>query len=166
MNDLLIGILLFGLLVLGTLGIIFLIPAGVKASTESEQDENHIYKIFWEEAGSRGDKVLSASGCLIPFIILAHADIDIEGIILCLVVAIGCGFYHSSVYKGYPVLTKSMQFFGIALLIVLTGISLLVRQQALSGLFVVYSVLFTGLAWGCYAVYRRARLIRITRLSN
>lgn len=166
MIEILIGILSFGFLVIGILGVLVLIPVWVKLSTESERDENHLYNIFREEAGFRGQKILSASGCLFPFIMLARPDFDIEGIVLCLIFAIGCGFYHSSVYRGYPVLTKSMQVFGLASLILLTGISLMVRGQALSSFFIVYSIMFFGLVWGGYAVYRRAQLIRITRLSN
>ncbi len=166
MIEALIGILSFGFIVLGILGVLVLIPVWVKLSTESERDENHVYGIFWEEAGFRGHKILSASGCLFPFIMLARTDFDIEGIVLCLVIAIGCGFYHSSVYRGYPVLTKSMQVLGLASLVLITVISLLVRNEVLSSFFIVYSIMFFGLAWGGYAVYRRAQLIRITRLSN
>ncbi|WP_026193583.1 hypothetical protein WKI13_13235 [Teredinibacter turnerae] len=164
MIEILIGFLSFSFLVLGIIGVIVLIPVWVKASTESERDENHIYRIFWEEAGFRGQKILSASGCLFPFVMLARPSFDIEGIVLCFVIAIACGFYHSSIYRGYPVLTKSMKYGGVASLLFLTGISFLVRSQTLSGFFLVYSIMFIGLLWGGYAVYRRAQLIRITRL--
>lgn len=163
MIEILIGILAFGVLVLVVLGVVVLIPVWVKASTESEQDENHIYSIFWEEAGFRGQKILSTSGCLSPFIILSRPEFDLVGSALYFAIAIACGFYHSSIYRGYPVLTKSMQISGIASLVLLTGISLLVRCQVLSSYFIVYSILFIGSVWGGYAVYRRAHLIRLAR---
>jgi len=166
MIETLTGTLAFGFLLLGVLGVIVLIPVWVKASTESEREKNHIYGIFWEEAGFRGHKILSASGCLFPFFILANPDFDIEGVVLLFAIAIACGFYHSSVYRGYPVQTKNMQVIGLASLVLLTCISLLVRSQVISSFFIVYSILFTGFVWGGYAVYRRAHLIRITRLAN
>lgn len=164
MTDALILIFSFGLLALSIIAVIALIPMWVTASTESERDTNHIYNIFWEEAGFRGQKIIAASGCLLPFVMLARPVFDIEGLVLCLAVSVTCGLYHSSVYRGYAVLTNKMIVSGIAGLSMLTLVSLMVRFGALSSLFILYSIMFVGTAWGGYAVYRRARLIRITRL--
>jgi hypothetical protein len=164
MSDTIILIFSFSLLALSIIAVAALIPMWVTASTESERDANHIYKIFWEEAGFRGQKILSASGCILPFVMLARPVFDIEGLVLCLVVSVVCGLYHSSVYRGYTVLTNKMVVAGIVALGMLTVVSLLVRSGALSSFFIVYSIMFVGTAWGGYAVYRRARLIRITRL--
>jgi hypothetical protein len=164
MIDALILIFSFSLLALSIIAVVALIPMWVKASTESERDTNHIYNIFWEEAGFRGQKILSVSGCILPFVLLARPVFDVEGLVLCLVVSVVCGLYHSSVYRGYTVLTNKMVVAGIVTLGMLTVVSLLVRNGALSSFFIVYSIMFVGTAWGGYAVYRRARLIRITRL--
>ena len=166
MIDVLISIFSFGLLLLSIVAVVALIPIWVTVSTESERDPNHIYNIFWEAAGYRGHKILSASGCLLPFVMLARPDFDVEGTLLCLLIALASGFYHSSVYRGYTVLTEKMVLAGLAALILLTAISLFVRNGALSSFFIVYSTLFIGMAWGIYAVYKRAQLIRLTRLSN
>lgn len=164
MIDVSILVFFFSLLVLSIIAMAALIPMWVTASTESERDTNHIYNIFWEEAGYRGHKILSASGCLSPFIMLARPAFDVEGLLLCLAVSVVCGFYHSSVYRGYTVLTNKMVVTGIVALCMLIVVSLLVRNGALSGFFIVYAIIFVGTAWGGYAVYRRARLVRITRL--
>ncbi|USD23329.1 hypothetical protein MJO52_09390 [Microbulbifer variabilis] len=164
MNDILLGVILFGLLVLGLVGIIFLIPLWVKVSTESEQDPNHLYSIFWEEAGFKGEKISSASGCLFPFIVLANPNFDIEGLILCIVVSVVCGLYHSSVYRGYAIITGKMKVAGVAALCMLTAVSFMVRYQALSSFYIIFCVALIGAAWGSYAVYRRAYLIRLERV--
>jgi hypothetical protein len=164
MIDVLTLIVSFSLLVLSIIAVAALIPMWVSASTESERDANHIYNIFWQEAGSRGQKIHAASGCILPFVMLARPVLDIVGLVLCLVISVVCGIYHSSVYRGHAVLTNKMIVAGIAALSMLTVISLLVRNGALSSFFIVYSIMFVGTAWGGYAVYRRAQLIRITRL--
>jgi len=164
MIDTLILVFSFSLLLLSIVAVVVLIPMCVTASTKSERDPNHIYKIFWEEAGYHGDKIISVSGCLLPFVMLARPVFDIEGMVLCLVISVVCGFYHSSVYRGYKILTKRMISAGVAVLIMLTVLSLLVRDGAVSIFLIVYFTMFTGMAWGGYVIYKRARLIRITRL--
>ncbi|WP_444888852.1 hypothetical protein [Microbulbifer sp. JMSA008] len=164
MNDILFGVILFGLLVLGLVGIIFLIPLWVKVSTESERDPDHLYSIFWEEAGSQGHKITSATGCLLPFVFLSNPNFSIEGLVLCFVVSVVCGLYHSSVYRDYAVITGKMKVAGVAALCMLAAVSFMVRYQALSGFYIIFCVISIGEVWGVYAVYRRAYLIRLERV--
>ncbi|WP_226647705.1 hypothetical protein [Microbulbifer variabilis] len=165
MNDILLGVTLFCLLVLALVGVIFLIPLWVEVSTESERDPNHLCSIFWEEAGFKGQKISSASGCLFPFIVLANPNFDIEGLTLCIVVSVVCGLYHSSVYRGYAVINRKMKMVGVAAICMLFAVSFLVRYQALSSFYIVFCVVSIGAAWGGYAVYSRSYLIRIERLT-
>lgn len=166
MIESLLGLLIFGFLILTILGIVFLIPIWVTASTESENNPNHIYKIFWEEAGYRGHKVLSASGCLLPFIALARPTFEFEGFIFCSVVAVICVNYHASVYRNYKVLTTKMKVAGSIILGLLIGASLLAKYELLPHFLLVFLLVLVGTAWGGFAVYRRSQLIHKARLSK
>lgn len=160
MAEILIDIFIFILLSLSVIGLIILIPVWVKASTESENNPNHIYNIFCEEAGSRGNKIMAASGCLIPFILIARPVFNPVNIIIGIAISIACALYHSSVYRGYPVLTSTMKTVGIFSIITLTTISTLSKREIISEFIIVYLAMFTGIVWGSYAVYKRARLIQ------
>ncbi|WP_413665605.1 hypothetical protein ACG1BZ_10595 [Microbulbifer sp. CNSA002] len=166
MTAIFFGVVLFVLLILGLLGVIFLIPLWVKMSTESEGDPNHIYSIFWDEAGSQGEKITSALGSLFPFIILASPNFDVEGLVFCIAVSVICGLYHSSVYRGYAVITRKMKWAALVALCMLAAVGFLVRFQILSDFYMVFCITSTGAAWGGYAVYRRAYLIRTERLAS
>ncbi|WP_444890492.1 hypothetical protein [Microbulbifer sp. DLAB2-AA] len=164
MNDILLGVITFGIFALRLLAILLLILVWVKNLTESDRDPNHIYNIFWEEAGYRGDKITSVLGGLLLFIAFSYPDADIEVLILCAVFSVVCGLYHSSVYRGYAIITGKMKVAGVAALCMLTAVSFLVRYQALSSFYIIFCVASIGAAWGSYAVYRRAYLIRLERV--
>src|SRR5690606_36466037 len=99
---------------------------------ESENDPDHIYSIFMEESAYRGHKVLSAAGCLFPFMLLTKKSHDVEGVVLALLIGIGCFFYHSTVYKGYPIFNHRMKMALLVLVGTLTLFSFLVRYNYLS----------------------------------
>ncbi|WP_444885160.1 hypothetical protein [Microbulbifer sp. PSTR4-B] len=138
MNDILLGVITFGIFALCLLAILLLIPVWVKNLTESDRDPNHIYNIFWEEAGYRGDKITSVLGGLLLFIAFSYPDADIEVLILCAVFSVVCGLYHSSVYRGYAIITGKMKVAGVAALCMLTAVSFLVRYQALSSFYIIF----------------------------
>lgn len=165
MIDMLFYLALIIVICLITLAVIFSIPKLIILKTESEGNPDHIYKIFMDESGWRGQKILSAAGCLFPFIELSKRSNEVEGIVLVLAISIGCFFYHSSVYKGYSVLTKNMKLVLALILSFLTAISLLAREGILIDGATIFLIPF-GVIWGGYAVYRRSVLIHITRLSS
>jgi hypothetical protein len=156
----------YGIVALIILAVIAVIPKWVILSTESENDPDHIYSIFMEESGYRGHKVLSAAGCLFPFILLTKTSHDIEGVALGLLIGIGCFFYHSTVYKGYPVFNQRMKILLLALAGVSILLSLLARYSYLSTGVYSFILMSLGVLWGGYAVYKRSILIRITRRSS
>lgn len=164
MTDAIIGLFSFGLLIVSLLGIIALIPFWVTASTAAERNPNHIYNIFWEEAGIRGSKIVAASGALFPFVIVSKPAVNTEGLALCVAISVISAFHHSTVYRNYPVLTNRMIVTGVTVLVLLTACSVLARNGLLSGLLLAYSTICIGAAWGGYAVHRRAKLIRAERL--
>jgi hypothetical protein len=166
MIDIISNFMGYGIVALIILGIIVVIPKLVVVSTESENDPDHIYSIFMEETGYRGHKVLSAAGCLFPFFMVAKPSDDIEGYVLVAVLSIGCFFYHSSVYKNYPVFNQHMKLLLSVLLSTLTIVSLLTRYGYLSSGIVEFTLIPLGVLWGGYAVYKRSELIRITRRST
>ncbi len=144
-----------------TLAVIFSIPKMIIIRTESEGKPDHIFTIFMDESGWSGQKVLSAAGCLFPFIELSKPSNEVEGIVLVIAISIGCFLYHSSVYKGYPVLTKNMKLVLVLIFSFLTVISLLAREGILTYGATMFLIPF-GVLWGGYAVYRRSVLMRIT----
>ena len=146
--------------------ILAVIPKWVVLSTESENDPDHIYSIFMEEAGYRGHKVLSASGCLFPFIELTKTSNEIEGLALAGLIGVVCFFYHSTVYKGYPVFNKKLKIALVVLLTALVLVSLLTRFSFISSSVFIFIMVSSGVAWGGFAVYKRSELIRITRRSS
>lgn len=141
------------------------LPSLVVLLTESDNQPNHVYAIFKEEMGFRGQKILSAAGCLVPFIELSKTSNELEGILIASCIGIICAWYHSSVYKTYPVFDKNLK---VALAVVLTSLILvgvLTRQGFISSGVFTFILFWCGIAWGGYAVYKRSKLIRITRLS-
>ena len=153
----------YGIVALIILVVIAIIPRWVLLSTESENDPDHIYAIFWEESGVRGQKISSAAGCLFPFISISMPTFEIESFVITGLISVGCFLYHSSVYKDYAVFNQSMKRVLIALLGVLTVLSFLVRYNYLSSGFFIFILVSSGFLWGSYAVYRRSEQIRITR---
>lgn len=166
MIDILSDLGIFFGLTLVVLVIVFAIPRWVIISTESENDPDHIYTIFMEESGYRGHKVLSALGCLAPFIELSKTANEIEGIVFVTVVSIVCLVYHSSVYRGYPVLNGRMKLAFAFLLCFLYTVSILTKNNILTGSIFIFFFTVSGALWGAYAVYRRSVLISITRRSS
>lgn len=146
------------------LGIVYAIPKLVILSTESENNPNHIYTIFMDEAGYKANKSLSALGCLFPFILISESINELEGIALVSVIFIISFIYHSSVYKGYPVLNLRMKLALVILLCAVTVASILTRYGYLPSDFFTFVIFSSGVGWGGYAVYRRSELIRITRV--
>ena len=156
----------YGIIALIILAVIAIIPRWVVLSTESENDPDHIYTIFWEEAGFRGQKISSAAGCLFPFILVSMPTVEIEGLALVGLISVGCFLYHSSVYKNYAVFNQRMQHLLIVLLGVLTVLSFLARYNYLSSGVFMFILISSGVFWGSYAVYKRSEQIRITRRSS
>lgn len=162
--EMIFSLLIFFGLALIVLGIVAVIPKWVIASTEAESDPDHIYNIFHEESGFRGEKIISAAGCLFPYIELSKPVNNPEGIVLITVIAIACSIYHSTVYKDYPVLTNQLKLLLALIFVFFTVISLLMRFNYLSGSYMALLIMLIGPLWGSYVVYRRAKLIRIKRL--
>jgi hypothetical protein len=156
----------YGIVALIILAVIAIIPKWVILSTESENDPDHIYSIFMEEIGYRGHKVLSAAGSLFPFILLTKTSLDTEGTALALLIGGVCFFYHSTVYKGYRVFNQQMKLSLLMLVVSLTFLSFLARYNHLSTGVYIFILVSLGNLWGGYAVYKRSRLIRITRRSS
>ncbi len=156
----------FCLLALGLLGGIFVIPKLVILSTESENDPDHIYTIFMQEIGCRGHKAISAAGCLFPFIMVTRPSFEMEGIAFTGIICVVCAFYHSTVYRGYPVLTLPIKFGMAVLFIFCAGISFLTKFGFIPSGAYIFLLIGSGLLWGTYAVYKRSELIRITRRSS
>lgn len=154
------------LIVLAIAGAIIFIPILVTLSTESENEPNHIYNIYSQEAGFRGIKANSAIGCLFSFSLLAHPDLDQVAALIFIIFTITSGFYHAPIYRNYPVVTSFMLVTGLLSLIFLTAISLLVRVGTLPPFIFMLTIVLIGGFWGHYAVYRRAKLIRLERLSD
>ncbi|WP_415911636.1 hypothetical protein [Neptuniibacter sp. QD37_11] len=166
MVDIILILGFFFLLALGLLGLVFAIPKFVILSTESENDPDHIYTIFMQESGYRGHKVISAAGCLFPFITFSRPNFEIENLIYTGMAAAACAFYHSSVYRGYPVLTRAMSIGMAALFVFCTCITALAKLGHIPVGYFIFLLVSSGSAWGAYAVYRRSELIRITRRSS
>lgn len=156
----------YGIVALIILAVIAIIPRWVVLSTESENDPDHIYTIFWEESGFRGNKISSAAGCLFPFILIPMPSVEIEGLVLVGLISIGCFLYHSSVYKSYAIFNQHMQRLLLVLLSGLTVLSFLARYNYLSSGVFIFILISSGFLWGSYAVYKRSEKIRITRRSS
>ena len=113
---------------------------------------------------SGGLNFFQLQGVFSLFFILAKPVFDIEGLVLCVAISLPSAFYHSTVYKDYPVLTNRMKITGTSVLALLTLGALLARSELIPGFLIAYSTLIIGAAWGGYAVYSRAKLIREERL--
>lgn len=156
----------FGAIALIVLAVVFIIPRWVILATKSENNPDHIYTIFWEEAGYRGHKILSAVGCLFSFITLSSPNHELEGYLLTTALSVGCFIYHSSIYRGYPVFTRSMKFALALFLGLLSWLCILTRIGVFSGEIFAFVLLISGYIWGSYAVYQRAKLIQSERFSK
>jgi len=156
----------YGIVALIILAVIAIIPRWVMLSTESENDPDHIYTIFWEESGFRGNKIGSAAGSLFPFILISMPTVEIEGLVTVGLISAGCFIYHSSVYKNYDVFNLRMQRILVVFLSGLTILSFLARYNYLSSGVFIFILVSSGFLWGSYAVYKRSELIRITRRSS
>lgn len=156
----------YGMIALIILAVIAIIPRWVVLSTESENDPDHIYTIFWEESGYRCQKISSAAGCLFPFILISMPSVEIEGLALVGLISVGCFLYHSSVYRNYAVFNQHMQRLLFGLLSALSVLSFLARYTYLSSGVFMFILISSGLFWGGYAVYKRSEQIRITRRSS
>ncbi len=163
MIDLTSNFIGYGIVSLIVLGVIALIPRWIVLSTESENDPDHIYSIFMEESGYRGHKVLSAAGCLFPLIEVTKTSNEIEGLVMAAIIFVACFFYHLTVYKGYPVFNVKLKVALAVVLSSLTLVSILTRLGFVSSGVFIFIMVFSGLAWGGYSVYRRSKLIRISR---
>ena len=166
MIDIIASFLGFGVVALIILAVIAIVPRWIVLSTESENDPDHIYTIFKEESGYRGQKISSAAGSLFPFILISIPTFEIEGLVVVGFFGIFCFFYHASVYKNYPVLNLRMKQMLLSLLVVLATLSLLTRLDYLSSKLFIFILISSGFLWGAYAVYRRSELIRIERHSS
>ncbi|MBB3169576.1 hypothetical protein [Simiduia aestuariiviva] len=166
MIEVIFGLGMFILIAGAILAVVWVIPRWVILSTESEVDINHIYNIFWEEAGFRGHKIISPAGVLFPFIELSKSSNELIGLIFVSVVCIACLIYHLSVYKNYPVLNSKMKLVLVMGLGLLVALSMLARFNIINSSFVLFAIMFCGVGWGAYAVYRRSGLVRIKRLSS
>lgn len=166
MIDIIATVYSITLLLLSIAGVLALIPLWVTAATRSESDPDHIYNFFQRESGRNGHKLLSPIGCLLPFVALANEVIKPEALIMSFTIAVACGAYHSSVYRGYKILSNKMIAVGIIALCVLTATSQLVRASLIPGYVIFWSAFFGGIAWGSYAVYKRASLIKADSLSR
>lgn len=166
MLDIILFFLSYGVVALIILVAIILIPRWIILSTESENDPDHIYAIFMEEVGYCGHKVLSAAGCLFPLILLTATSFDIEGLALPLLIGVVCLFDHSTIYKNYPVFNQQMKVLLLILVVCLLLLSVLTRYYYLSANLYSLILMSLGVLWGGCAVFKRSKLIRITRLSN
>ncbi|WIO75510.1 hypothetical protein QP938_06295 [Porticoccaceae bacterium LTM1] len=165
MIEILLGLGLFLGIALLVLVVVFVVPMIIDLVTKSEGDSDHLYTIFMEESGYRGHKVLSAAGCLFPFILLTKSSNDIGVWMLVVTICATCFLCHLSVYKHYPVLTNKMKVVLAIMLGFLAVMSFLVRVEILSKNILVFILVASGLIWGGYAVFRRSLLVRIARRS-
>ena len=144
-------------------GVVYGIPKWVIISTESENDPNHIYSIFNEESGYRGHKALSATGALFPFILLSKQTSSFEDFLWISAISVVMFIPHWSVYVGYPVFNRSMKVALPLLLIALAILAVATRNGLMPANFFIFLLVVAGVAWGCYAVYRRSKLIQQSR---
>lgn len=164
--DIVFNFLAYLIIAIAAVSGMILIPLLIPLSAESENNPDHIYSIFNEESGYKGRKIFSAVGFLFPLIIVSQASMEIMAVIMMLVVGIILSLYHLSVYKNYPVLNDQMKIVLFIGVILLTAMALVTRQNYMSELLFFIVLMLSGVAWGGYSVYRRSKLICITRLLN